>query len=104
MPASSFGVACFCRLLLSRAGLALAALAVAACGTAQAASPELVLQPRATQRPVIPTAEGSTSVSVALVGATPSAVPEGWQGGEGLDATAAAYTVSVGSDPTGAKT
>jgi hypothetical protein len=94
----------FWRLLLSWAGLILAALALTACATAQAAPPDLVLQPRATLRPVIPTAEGSTAVSVALVGATPSAIPEGGQGGEGLDATAAAYSVSVGSDPTGAKT
>ncbi|MEP7356180.1 MAG: hypothetical protein ABI847_02945 [Anaerolineales bacterium] len=93
----------FVRRWLSRSGLALAALALAACATAQAA-PELVLQPRATQRPVIPTAEGSTSVSVAVVAATPSPVPEGWQGGEGLDSTAADYTISVGTDSSGAKT
>jgi hypothetical protein len=97
-------MAAFGRRWLGRASLALAALALAACGTAQATPPEVVLLPRATTRPVIPTAEGSTSVSVALVGATPSPEPVDGQGGEGLDATAAAYSVSVGSDPTGAKT
>jgi hypothetical protein len=104
MPLSLSGITTVWRRLLGRAGLALAALALVACGTAQAASPELVLQPRATLRPVNPTAEGSTSVSVALVGPTPSEVPDGWQGGEGLVVTAADYSVSVGSDPTGAKT
>ncbi len=104
MQGSCAGVAHFCRLSLTRACLTLAALALVACGAAQAAQQEIVLQPRPTLRPVFPTAEGSTSVSVARVAATPSALPEVPPGGEGLNATAAAYSTSIGSDPSGAKT
>src|SRR5437016_3079819 len=96
-------LAAFRRRWLRQACLALAALALAACGTAQAA-PDIILQPRPTQRPVFPTAADSTSVSVAVVAATPSPVPAAAVGGEGLAATAADYTISVGSDPSGAKT
>jgi hypothetical protein len=85
-------------------GLLLAVLLLAGCGAQQSIPPVLVLQPHPTQRPVIPTAEGSTSVSVAVVAVSPSAVPEAQTGGEGMEATAGAYTDSVGSDPSGAKT
>jgi hypothetical protein len=104
MPPRFSAWAAIDRRWLRRALPLLAALVLAACAAEQSIPPVLVLQPQPTQRPVIPTAEGSTSVSVAVVAAAPSAVPEDKVGGEGLDATAGAYSVSVGSDPSGAKT
>ena len=87
--------------MMGRRGLAILALLLCACASAPGAIPEIMLQPRATLPPAAATSTGS--VTVALVGPTPTALPAGG-GDEGIVATAAAYTISVGSDPSGAKT